>query len=66
MLESPEKLNSIPKIISHVHTLMELPKNLVGGRNFASVNDEIKKEKLERLLGINKDFYKLRRPLNDK
>ena len=66
MLESPEKLNSIPKKISHVHTLMELPKHLVGGRNFASVNDEIKKEKLERLFGINKDFYKLRRLLNDK
>ncbi len=66
MFKNPEKFNPINKVIDDILKLIELPKNLVSGRNFSSVHDDISPEKLLSLYEIDKDFYKLRRNLNEK
>lgn len=65
ILNSPEKFNPKEKVIEDVVKITELPKKLVGGRNFSSVHDQINFQKLEELYSIDKDFYKLRRNLNN-
>lgn len=64
MLESG-KLNSIEKVIKDIFILISLPKYLVSGRNFSSVHDDLNLSKLKDLYEENKDFYKLRRNLNN-
>ena len=66
MMNSEKACNSIEKVIEDTFKLISLPKELVGGRNFSSVHDEITIENLERLKSIDNDFYKLRRKLNNK
>ncbi len=65
MLNNPEKMNTIEQVINHINIIRKLDKNLVGGRNFSSVHDLITKNNLERLFNEDKDFYKLRRLLNN-
>ena len=65
MLQSKSKLNSIEKVIDDIFKLLDLPKYLVSGRNFSSVHDDLSLENLEGLYNMNKDFYKLRRNLNN-
>ena len=65
MLNSPENLNPISKVVEDVHKIIKLPKDLVGGRNFSSVNDSISADNLKRLKNKNTDFYRLRRAEND-
>ena len=66
MMNSEKNFNSIKKVIEDTLKLISLPKELVGGRNFSSVHDEITIENLTRLKSLDNDFYKLRRKLNDK
>ena len=65
MLTNPEMCNPIEKVIDDIYKLIDLPKSLVGGRNFSSVHDNLDKNKLKSLYEKNVDFYKLRRNLND-
>ena len=65
MLNSPKKLNSIEKVVDDTLKLINLPRDLVSGRNFSSVHDDISKKNLERLKNLDINFYKLRRNLND-
>ena len=65
MLTNPELCNPIEKVIDDIYKLIDLPKSLVGGRNFSSVHDSLDKNKLRSLYNKNVDFYKLRRNLND-
>ena len=65
MLNSPESLNPVSKVIEDIHKLIELPKELVGGRNFSSVHDSITDVNLKRLKNKNREFYRLRRAEND-
>lgn len=65
MLKSPSKLNTIAKVVDDTLKLINMPKELVGGRNFSSVHDDISKINLERLKNLDSNFYKLRRNLND-
>tara|TARA_Y100000589_G_scaffold320989_1_gene351531 strand:- start:26 stop:811 length:786 start_codon:yes stop_codon:yes gene_type:complete len=64
MLATPNKFNPIKKVIDDVFKIIELPKELVSGRNFSSVHDDISLKKLKELYSIDKDFYRLRRNLN--
>ena len=66
MMNSEKNFNSMEKVIEDTFKLISLPKELVGGRNFSSVHDEITIKNLKRLKSIDNDFYKLRRKLNDK
>ena len=66
MMNSEKDFNSMEKVIADTLKLISLPKELVGGRNFSSVHDEITIENLKRLKSLDNDFYKLRRKLNDK
>ena len=66
MLKYEKNLNPIKKVIDDLYKLIELPKHLVSGRNFSSVHDDLNLDNLERLYKKNKDFYKLRRNLNNK
>jgi len=65
MLATPNKFNPIKKVIDDVFKIIELPKELVSGRNFSSVHDDISLKKLKELYSIDKDFYRLRRNLNN-
>ena len=65
MLSNPKLCNPIEKVIDDIYKLIDLPKSLVGGRNFSSVHDSLDKDKLKSLYKKNVDFYKLRRNLND-
>ena len=65
MLTNPNMCNPIEKVIEDIYKLIDLPKILVGGRNFSSVHDNLDKNKLKSLHEKNVDFYKLRRNLND-
>ena len=65
MLSDSNKFNSINKVINDVFKIIELPKELVSGRNFSSVHDDISHKKLKELYSSDKDFYKLRRHLNN-
>ena len=65
MFNDPNKFNPINKVINDVFKIIELPKELVSGRNFSSVHDDISLKKLKELYSIDKDFYKLRRHLNN-
>ncbi len=65
MLNSPQKLNTIEKVLDDIYSLISLPKELVGGRNFSSVYDILTEENLRRLFEKDKDFYRLRRNLNN-
>ncbi len=65
MYKEPHKFNPINKVIDDVFKIIELPKELIGGRNFSSVHDEISLKKLNELYSIDKDFYRLRRHLNN-
>ena len=64
MLSSQSTCNTIEKVIDDIFSLLRLPKSLVGGRNFSSVHDCIEQHHLEKLLAVDKDFYRLRRLLN--
>ena len=64
MLKS-EKLNPISKVIDDINQLLKMPRYLVSGRNFSSVHDDLSIKNLEKLYKKDKDFYKLRRFLND-
>ena len=65
MLNEPNKFNPIKKVINDVFKIIELPKEFVSGRNFSSVHDDISFKKLKELYSIDKDFYRLRRHLNN-
>ena len=65
MLENPEKMNTIGKVINDINIIRKMPKNLVGGRNFSSVHDDLTIENLKKLESLDNDFYRLRRKLND-
>ena len=65
MLNEPNKFNSINKVVNDVFNIIELPKKFVSGRNFSSVHDDISLKKLKELYAIDKDFYRLRRHLNN-
>jgi len=65
MLTKPNKFNPIKKVIDDVFKIIELPKELVSGRNFSSVHDDLSLKKLKELYSIDKDFYRLRRNLNN-
>ena len=65
MLSEPNKFNPIKKVINDVFKIIELPKELVSGRNFSSVHDDINFKKLKELYSVDKDFYRLRRHLNN-
>ena len=66
MLKSPQKFNTKEKVVEDIIKIINLPKKLVGGRNFSSVHDQINHKILEELYYENKDFFKLRRNLNNK
>ena len=66
MLDSPENMNPISKVVEDISKLIALPKNLMGGRNFSSVYDDLSLNNLKRLLKLDPDFYKLRRSSNNK
>ena len=63
-LKSANFLNPMEKVIEDTLNLISLPKDLVSGRNFSSVHDDMSIENLKQLHIIDKDFYKLRRNLN--
>ena len=65
MYKSPKNFNPMKKVIKDTLDLISLPKDLVGGRNFSSVHDDMSIENLKILNNIDKDFYKLRRNLNN-
>ncbi len=65
MLNS-NKMNPISKVVDDINHLLSMPKNLISGRNFSSVHDDLSIKNLKRLYEIDKDFYKLRRCLNYK
>ena len=65
MLNLESNLNPIKKVIDDIFKLLDLPKYLVSGRNFSSVHDDLTLTKLEELHNKDKDFYKLRRNLNN-
>ena len=65
MFNEPDKFNPIKKVINDVFKIIELPKELVSGRNFSSVHDDISLKKLKELYSSDKDFYRLRRHLNN-
>lgn len=64
MMNCPEKFNPIEKVIKDIFKIISLPRELVGGRNFSSVHDDLSIKNLERLKKKDKDFYKLRRNQN--
>ena len=64
MIKNPYRFNPMEKVIKDVLKIISLPKDLVGGRNFSSVNDDLSIENLKKLKKIDNDFYKLRRKLN--
>ena len=64
MIKNPNRFNPMEKVIQDVLKIISLPKDLVGGRNFSSVNDDLSIENLKKLKKIDNDFYKLRRNLN--
>ena len=64
MMKNPNRFNPMEKVIKDVLKIISLPKDLVGGRNFSSVNDDLSIENLKKLKKIDNDFYKLRRNLN--
>ena len=66
MLENPENMNPITKVVEDISKIIDLPKTLIGGRNFSSVYDDLSPENLKRLLMLDPDFYKLRRSSNNK
>ena len=41
MLENPENMNPITKVVEDISKIIELPKTLIGGRNFSSVYDDL-------------------------
>ena len=65
MLKHPENMNPISKVVTDIFKIIDLPKNLMGGRNFSSVYDDLSSENLNRLLHLDPDFYKLRRSSNN-
>ena len=65
MINTSSQFNSIEKVIDDIIKIISLPKELVGGRNFSSVNDELTIKNLKRLKLLNENFYKLRRKLNN-
>lgn len=65
MLENPQKMNPISKVVEDLFKIIDLPKDLVGGRNFSSVHDNFDKKWLTKLKKTDNDFYKLRRLLNN-
>ena len=62
---SQKKCNPIEKVVDDILTLLQMPKHLVGGRNFSSVHDLISCDTLQKKYELNPDFYKLRRLMND-
>ena len=65
MINNPDRFNSVKKVVEDVFKLISLPRELVGGRNFSSVHDDLNFKNLKRLKDLDEDFYKLRRKLND-
>ena len=65
ILNQPENMNPIKKVVEDVFKIIDLPKDLMGGGNFSSVYDDLSVDNLKRLLKINPDFYKLRRASNN-
>lgn len=66
MINNPDKFNPMDKVINDVCKIISLPKDLVGGRNFSSVHDNLSLKNLKKLKDLNADFYKLRRSQNEK
>ena len=57
--------NSIDKVVKSFVDVLNLPKNIVGGKNISTQNDKINNKNLLNYLDIDKDIYKLRRDFND-
>jgi len=57
-------VNSITKVVNDVMLLLDLPRCLVGGRNFSSVHDDISLDSLTQLHIRNPEFYRLKRLMN--
>ena len=49
MINNPSKFNPMEKVIEDILQIVSLPKELVSGRNFSSVHDDLSIEKLRRL-----------------
>ena len=65
MLENLHKMNPMKKVIKDILKIISYPKELVGGRNFSSVYDDLELNNLKRLKEKSDDFYKLRRFMNN-
>ena len=65
MMRNPSKFNPMEKVIEDVLQIISLPKELVSGRNFSSVHDDLSIDNLKKLKKLNADFYKLRRLHNN-
>ncbi len=58
-------MNPMKKVIKDILKIISYPKELVGGRNFSSVYDDLELNNLKRLKEKSDDFYKLRRFMNN-
>ena len=65
MISNPHKFNPIEKVVEDILQIISLPTELVSGRNFSSVHDDLSIDNLKRLNELDVDFYKLRRKLNN-
>lgn len=60
-----ELTNPVSNVIEHCNWVVLSEKSVVGGRNFSTVYDSWRDEKLAKKLVTDPDFYKLRRLGND-
>ena len=66
MLENPENMNPITKVVEDISKIIGYQKLLLEVGTFSSVYDDLSPENLKRLLMLDPDFYKLRRSSNNK
>jgi len=64
-LESDD-FNPMEKVLEFIDTLIDLPKNIIGGRNFSVVHDQLSGANLKEALQEHSNLYKLRRLGNEK
>ena len=65
MISNPNRFNPMEKVVEDILQIISLPTELVSGRNFSSVHDDLSIDNLKRLNELDVDFYKLRRQLNN-
>lgn len=64
MINNPDKMNNMDKLVKDINFLIKAPKSLVGGRNFSSVHDKLTIKNLTSLKRKCQSFYTLRRNFN--